>query len=248
MNIKQNPNIVIVTYERLNAIKKCIESVLKNTPEPINLILVDNGSSRHVQDFLLTQPGIKVFINNNLGLYKALNIGMRLIKDELVAFLDSDIIVTPGWWEALATEVYSDEKIGLAGSRYLNPDGSLQEGFPILSSKGWYGENKEDRNQAADCQYIAIGCSVFRRSAWEAANGFDETYFISHGDIDFCYKLRYELGLRIRYCPKSSVIHDHLSFKEPEYDQVRFNKKIVSSDYNQFYKKWQSYYKYENNN
>lgn len=132
--------------------------------------------------------------------------------------------------------------MGLADSRYLNANGSLQEGFPVLRSDGWYGENDEDRRVPSDCQYIAIGCSLWRRSAWERVGGFDERYFISHGDIDFCYKLRYEAGLRIRYCPGSTVVHDHEYGKEEEYERVRFSQQICEADYGLFRRKWEFRY------
>jgi GT2 family glycosyltransferase len=212
----------------------------------MNIIFVDNNSRIEVRNYLQAQTGIKVFLDRNLGLYKALNIGMRLVDAELVAFLDCDIVVSAGWWDALASEVSSDPTVGLAGSRYLNPDGSLQEGYPVLSPSGWYGANSEDRATSADCQYIAIGCSVFRRSAWEAVSGFDESYFISHGDIDFCYKIRYEANLRVRYCPRSSVIHDHEYGKEPDYEAVRFSKEICGKDFDLFRSKWSAYYRLEN--
>ncbi len=236
------PTVLIVTYERIEATKRCIESVLKNTPKPLDFIFVDNCSRRELKNLILRNSGIKIFLDKNIGLYKAINLGMRVIDSEFVAFLDSDIIVTPGWWDALLNELTEDPKVGLAGSRYLNPDGSLQEGYPIISPDGWYGKNIEDRPISADCNYIAIGCSVFRRSAWETVGGFDESYFISHGDIDFCYKLRYEGGYKIRYCPKSSVIHDHEFGKEDEYEKVRFDSRIVSKDYDIFRKKWEKMY------
>lgn len=242
MRMAQLPTIVIVTYERLMTTRRCLEAVLEHTPHPLNLVLVDNGSREEVKSFLLCEPGIKLFLESNVGLYRALNLGIRLTDDELIAFLDCDVLVQPGWWGTLAEEVASDPTVGMAGSRYLNADGTLQEGYPALSADGWYGANYEDRSDAADCQYIAIGCSVFRRSAWACVNGFDEGYFISHGDIDFCYKLRYEAGLRIRYCPRSSVIHDRTFGREQEYELVRFDPDRCSADYERFRQKWEQKY------
>jgi GT2 family glycosyltransferase len=211
----------------------------------MNLVVVDNASRPEVRRFLQDQPGVKIFLDHNLGLYKALNLGMRLIDQEFVAFLDCDIVVTPGWWQALATEVSKDPVYGLAGSRYLNPDGTLQEGFPVLSRNGWYGENSEDRRESADCQYIAIGCSVFRRSAWQAVGGFDENYFISHGDIDFCYRIRYKANMRVRYCPGSAVIHDHEYGKEQHYEKIRFDHATCNNDHERFRTLWQESYSHE---
>ena len=246
MTCNQRPTILVVTYERIEATKRCIDAVFKHTPQPLNLIIVDNKSRGEVRNYLVEAPGMKLFLDENRGLYRALNLGVQLVQEEFIAFLDCDIVVTEGWWEALVTQVQSAPDTGLAGSRYVNPDGSLQEGYPVLSKEGWYGSNKLDLKIPADCQYIAIGCSVFRKSAWNAVGRFDESYFISHGDIDFCYKLRYEGNYRIRYCPSSSVVHDHSYFKEPEYESLRFKTDICDADYRRFQEKWEKIYSIEN--
>lgn len=239
------PTIVIVTYERLELTARCVEAVLSSTPHPLDLIFVDNASREEIRHFLLRQPGVKLLLEDNVGLYRALNLGIMLADSELIAFLDCDVIVRPGWWESLASEVEGDETVGLAGSRFLNADGSLQEGFPTLSPDGWYGRNQEDPTASADCQYVAIGCSVFRKSAWQRVGGFDEQYFISHGDIDFCYKLRYDGGYRVRYCPSSSVIHDRVAGREEEYEKIRFDSELCTADYTRFRKRWEKRYQQE---
>ena len=236
---------VIVTYQRLLSTRRCLDAFFRSSARPGELLIVDNSSDDALRAYLETIPCKKHYLDTNLGLYKALNIGISLTDSHLIAFLDCDIVVTDGWWRALYNEVIADESIALVGSRYLNPDGSLQEGFPRLSHNGWYGRNLEDRAYSSDCQYIAIGCSVFRKAAWEKVGGFDEDYFISHGDIDFCYKLRYEAGDRVRYCPMSSVIHDHAFAREEAYEKVRFDSRIVGADASRFRQKWKTKYAQE---
>jgi GT2 family glycosyltransferase len=238
-------SIVIVTYERLAATQRLIESLVRFTDYPYKLLLVDNASSEKMREFLLKLDGKKLLLDRNYGLYKALNLGVTLTKTELVAFLDCDIVLRPAWLTALVNTIQMDRRIGLVGSRYLNPDGSLQEGYPILRPDGWYGSNKIDHSGIADCQYIAIGCSLFRTKAWENVGGFDESYFISHGDIDFCYKLRYQGGYRVIYCPNSSVVHDHTFGAEESYEKIRFDPLRISQDFNRFKAKWANYYSRE---
>src|SRR5437868_3868087 len=108
----QIPTIIVVTYERLQATQRCLDAVFKHTPSPIRLIIIDNNSRSEVKNYLQGQPGMKLYLDQNLGLYKALNLGMRLVDQELVAFLDCDIVVTPGWWDALASEVSRDPQVG----------------------------------------------------------------------------------------------------------------------------------------
>src|SRR5271157_897824 len=168
MSDNKTATILVVTFERLQLTKRCIESVLTNTDAPIELYIIDNSSRPEVRSCLMRYPGTKVFLDSNCGFYRALNIGMNLIQREYVAILDCDIVVPRGWWHALSGEVSAAPEVGLAGSRYTNIDGSLQEGYPRLGRDGWYGANSEDLSNPQNCQYIAIGCSVVRRSAWQA--------------------------------------------------------------------------------
>ena len=237
-----NATAVIVTYQRILSTKRCLESFFGISPRPSQLLIVDNASNSAVRTYLETIPCEKLYLEKNLGLYKALNIGISLTDSDFIAFLDCDIVVTEGWWRALSAEITTVDDIALVGSRYLNANGSLHEGFPRLSPAGWYGSNLEERGYPSDCQYIAIGCSVFRRASWAQVGGFDENYFISHGDIDFCYKLRYECKSRVRYCPTSSVIHDHSFGKEEPYEKVRFDPNIILADSSRFRQKWEARY------
>jgi GT2 family glycosyltransferase len=237
--------VLVVTYERLQLTKRCLDAVLANTNTPFNLIIVDNNSRADVRSCIMRYPGTKVLLDANVGFYRALNIGMKIASSELIAILDCDIVVPIGWWQALSSEVAATTDAGLAGARYTNSDGTLQEGYPRLSSDGWYGTNKEEVLHPADCQYIAIGCSVLRRSAWQKVGGFDESYFISHGDIDFCYKLRYEGDYRIRYCPECSAIHDRDEAREDAYESIRFDTNTCDADFNRFRRKWVPRYKHE---
>lgn len=239
-------SIIIVTYERFLATKRCIESIQNQKDVNYKLIIIDNGSSNsELIKYLRSLDAKFILRRNNYGLYKSLNYGISLTNAKTIAFLDCDMVLNSSWLKDLQKELDSSPDIGLVGPRYINPDGTLQEGFPRLSKDGWYGLNKEEMNVPSDCQYIAIGASVFKREAWEKVHGFDEGYFISHGDIDFCYKLRYNGQYRVRYVPNISIIHDHEYGKEKIYESVRFNDKIISTDFELFKKKWKEIYQKE---
>src|SRR5262245_23299044 len=99
-------SVVVVTYQRLLATKRCFEALLDCT-HGVELVVIDNASRPEVRELVQSLPGIQVFLPENHGLYKALNIGVQLASTDRVAFLDTDIVVRPGWLEALIAELES---------------------------------------------------------------------------------------------------------------------------------------------
>lgn len=93
-------SVIIPTYNRSGVLPRAIESVLNQTFQDWELIIVDDGSSDEtqniVENYIVRQPRINYYYYINMGASVARNIGVCLSKGELIAFLDSDDIWTPG--------------------------------------------------------------------------------------------------------------------------------------------------------
>lgn len=81
-------------YNRENIIKEAINSVLGQTYEDIELIVVDDGSTDQTSKVVreIEDPRLKYFYQENAGACAARNKGVELSQGELVAFHDSDDI------------------------------------------------------------------------------------------------------------------------------------------------------------
>jgi len=111
-HVKTNPvSIIIPSYECLNYLKLCINSVMTFTEKgKFELIIVDNESGADVQYYLSeieSIPDIQVIRNGtNMGYTYAVNLGLRKAKNTTdVILLNNDTVVTSGWVEGL-TEVF----------------------------------------------------------------------------------------------------------------------------------------------
>lgn len=84
--------IIIPTFNRADRIKKSVLSVLNQTYDNIELIVVDDGSTDDTQDVLSTikDSRLRVIIQSNQGACVARNNGIKNAQGEYIAFNDSD--------------------------------------------------------------------------------------------------------------------------------------------------------------
>ena len=91
--------------EGLDVLKLSLESLLRNTPRPFDLMVFDNGSCPEVQEYLLdsynaNQIQFLILSQHNVGKVGAWNFLFSAAPGEVIAFSDSDVLFLPGWLEA----------------------------------------------------------------------------------------------------------------------------------------------------
>ncbi|NEO99167.1 MAG: glycosyltransferase [Symploca sp. SIO2E9] len=104
---KPKVTIVVVPRERFSCTQQSLESIYKHTQYPFKLVYVDGNSPKKVHFDLQNQAQEKNFqlVRTDYYLYpnQARNIGLDYVDTEYVVFFDNDVVVTPGWLEALVT-------------------------------------------------------------------------------------------------------------------------------------------------
>ena len=95
-------SVIIPTYNRANCIRRAIDSVLKQTYAPIELIIVDDGSSDGTKQMLqeIADRCILLCTKTRSGPSAARNKGIAAAHGDLIAFLDSDDLWLPEKVEA----------------------------------------------------------------------------------------------------------------------------------------------------
>lgn len=106
-------SVIIPVYKAEKYIERCICSILRQTFQNIEVILVDDGSpdkSGEICDmWALKDKRIKVIHQKNAGAGAARNAGLRVAKGEYIGFVDSDDWIEPQMYEVMynAIEKYS---------------------------------------------------------------------------------------------------------------------------------------------
>ena len=92
-------SVIIPVFNRINSLKRAIESVLCQNEKCYEILIIDDGSTLDVKkniNHYLKHPTIKYFkINRNKGVSFARNIGIRHATGNFIAFLDSDDMWLP---------------------------------------------------------------------------------------------------------------------------------------------------------
>ncbi|MDO5852240.1 MAG: glycosyltransferase, partial [Methanobacteriaceae archaeon] len=110
-------SIIIPVYNALSQTKECVESVLKYTKVPYEIIIInDNSPDEEVKPYLDTlekqYTQIKVIHNKvNHGFVKNVNIGIKNTENDII-LLNSDTKVTPKWIQKLIISAYTSSLIG----------------------------------------------------------------------------------------------------------------------------------------
>ncbi|KAA3615561.1 MAG: glycosyltransferase [Calditrichaeota bacterium] len=88
-------SVIIPTFNRADWISGCIDSVLNQTMQPDEIIVVDDGSDDKTAELLKQYPTVKTHFQKNKGPSSARNLGAEKATGEWLAFLDSDDQWTP---------------------------------------------------------------------------------------------------------------------------------------------------------
>ena len=91
-------SVVVPVYNKQNSIKRCIESVLKQSYINWELLLIDDGSTDNSAKIIqpyLKDDRIHYYHKENGGVSSARNMGIRKAKGEWIIFLDSDDYFLP---------------------------------------------------------------------------------------------------------------------------------------------------------
>ncbi len=128
-------SIVMVVRGAGDLALAALDSLRRHTPEPFEVVLVDNGSLDGTTSRLAAVRGARLLRNrHNRGFGPAMNQGAAEARADVVVLLNSDALVGEGWLGPLLETL--DGGAGAAAPRLLNPDGSLQEAGAIVWRSG----------------------------------------------------------------------------------------------------------------
>lgn len=212
-------SIVIVTYNSLNYIEECIDSVLNNIGMvDLEIIVVDNSpidKAEEMELLLMNNYFNKVkYIHNseNLGYGYGNNIGIRESNGEIICIMNPDIVISnPELFKDALSQFSNDDRLGMLGYKQFGGHNLSfyfrQEYFlPIFSALMTKLSNKLNLFYSK-FMYLSGAFFFIKRETFDLIEGFDETFFLYNEESDITKRLL-TAGYTIKYDKKIHYIHN----------------------------------------
>lgn len=229
-------SVVVCTRDRPAELARCLGSLRRLDGPAHEVLVIDNAPRDDAARQAVAATPFRYVREEAPGLDRARNRGIAEARHDLIAFTDDDVEVDPGWLGALAA-AFADPRVAGVTGRVL-PAAQETPAQRLFQQYG-NGMDKGDRPRVFDgaalrpaellrAQDVGVGANMaFRRSALEAAGGFDPaldagTPAAGAGDLDLFHRLL-RAGFRLRYEPAAIVRHHHRRDLEGLRRQIRHN-------------------------
>jgi len=183
-------SVVIPCYNQAHFLGEALESVASQTHEPIETIVVDDGSTDNTSE-VAAAYGVRCVRQENGGLSAARNTGFRLSEGEMVLFLDADDLLDPDAIEAGVSCLRSRAEVAFVFGR-PEVTGLPRPWVPPLVESDFY------RNLLERDIIWMPGLVLYRRQTFVEFGLFDRRF---DGAEDYDLYLRVTRRRPIAHCP-----------------------------------------------
>jgi len=225
-------SVIIPTFNRLELLKKSIDSVLKQSFESYELIIIDDGSSDDTLEYLESQALRYLCVSDKdqpQGVSRARNIGINKTQAEWICFLDSDDIWFPSKLEEQFKFIkkFPHFKINYTQERWIRRGVRVNQRIKHQKSGG------DLFNRSLEMCLIGPSTVCIRRDLLERYNGFREDFIVCE-DFDLWLKVtaREEVGfIETELIEKYDGHEDQLSkrFVAMDYYRVKSIKWVLDN-------------------
>ena len=212
-------SIVIPNWNGAHHLPTCLDALRNQTYAPIEVIVADNASTDGSRELLAADYAEVrlVPLPENRGFTGACNAGMEAAQGAIIALLNNDTEVDPGWVAEFVAAFERHPDAGLVASKMLLFDhrdqfhtaGDLYRVDGRLVNRGVW---EQDQGQYDTEEYVFSACggsSAYRRAMLDEIGLLDDDFFFSCEDMDLAWRAQLA-GYRCVYAPRAVVYH-HLA-------------------------------------
>jgi GT2 family glycosyltransferase len=198
-------SVVLPTYNRAKTIAKSIESVLNQTFQNFELLIINDGSTDDTDQVLAgfeSHPQIRIIRSHHVGCAAARNLGVRASRGQWIAFQDSDDLWLPQKLSVAIESLHAARpEVGVFYSDMLRIDSdgtSTYHHSPLIHS----GRTIDPQTKDFQVWRIGIQSTVIKRECFDKVGFFDET-LPRYIDLDLFIRLAQVYPFQ--HCPQALV-------------------------------------------
>lgn len=213
--------IVIPAYNDAKGLDRCLASLHLETRGRSPVVVVDDASQNSAEVAAVCDRYEAQLIrhNTNRGPAAARNTGLAQVTTCLVAFVDTDVELWPGWLNHLVGH-FEDRRVAAVAPRVRSRGGdSLLESYEQHHSPLDLGDRRALVGPKNPVSYVPAAALLARVDAISAIGGFD-AQMRSGEDVDLIWRLVDSGGI-VRYDPAVDVEHRPRSSWRALVDQRR---------------------------
>jgi glycosyltransferase involved in cell wall biosynthesis len=220
-------SVIIPLYNKESYIENTIKSVLNQTFQDFEIIIIDDGSTDNSNQIAaqFQDYRIKIIKQENKGVAFARNSGIFNAKSEHIALLDADDL----WYNNHLAELKKQITMFPEAGVYCN-------NYEIYFSENKFRKSKFNFNYNDDCLIIKdfFKANMIDSIPWTSATGFSKKKFMNIGKFNPNYKTSEDLDLWIRFAlkydisfnPKTTMSYKAYikdSLTKNEFNDLRYN-------------------------
>lgn len=183
-------------------IGQVLESIVAQTRQPEEIIIIDDGSSDDTRKIVSQFPHIRLICHgSNQGIAAARNSAITHASGDIIVFLDADALASPEYIEGMVAGFSGEDVAGVNGRAIESVQKTIYDKWrkEVLFQE-WGDSHREE------VSFLFGMCAAYRKKVLEEVGGFDGLFRISGEDMDISYRIR-KRGYRLSYTPKALVYH-----------------------------------------
>ena len=196
-------SLYIPAYNAEKTIEFSINSILEQTVKIDEIIVVNDSSIDDTVQIVKKYSEIKIINNEkNFGLGFNRNKAILDSKNEIIANIDSDVVLEKNWAEILLDKL-GQNKIGMCGGNMKEK--LINNSFNMWRAK-YYSQNWGNKD-ILNPPFL-FGCNSMQyKSIWKEIGGYDEELFTNGEDINYSKKINASTNFNLFYSSDAMCYH-----------------------------------------
>jgi GT2 family glycosyltransferase len=231
--------VIIVNFNGGDMICKCLTALAAQSFQDFVAVVVDNNSADHSVAAIRAQhPQVQLLaLESNVGFAGGVNHALRThARGPWVALLNPDAFPASDWLENLVAAASAYPEVAAFGSKMYSDDAHQHldgvgdayhvSGLPWRQAHGC--TNGPQHGHVKEIFAPCAAAALYRRSALESVDLFDEDFFLYVEDVDLGFRLRLA-GHKALYIPLAQVQHIGSAFvgRKSDYQLYHGHRNLV---------------------